>query len=277
MRKAISLLTLLGVMFGATAQPLIKRLKPSATLIAAHRGGLNDSLPENSMVNFKNTVARSRQLVMLEFDLRKSKNGTLYILHDATVDRTTNGTGEISTLPDDYITSLRLKDLKGRQTMERVPTFSEFLSWAKSAQVLLMLDVKADVWAEALAMVQRFDMTDRCLVLTFKPTDTRRVRAISPSIAISCLVSSANEWNSLKSQFSSWEPVMAYVSDNAIPAFLMQVSAAGIRMLTDVSEHTKHGGKVLSRHEYKEALGRMAGGILVTDYPIEVSIVADNP
>lgn len=271
------MLTLLGVTFCATAQPLLKRLKPSATLVAAHRGGFNDSLPENSMVNFKSTVAKSRQLVMLEFDLRKSKSGTLYILHDATVDRTTNGTGEISALQDEYIRSLRLKDSHGRQTMETVPTFSEFLGWARSAQVLLMMDVKADVWAEALAMIHSFDIIDRCLVLTFKTTDTQRVRTLSPSIAISCLVSSAKEWSSVKSQLPSWAPLMAYVNDNTTPALLAQLSAAGIRTLTDVSEHTKHDGKLLSRQEYEEALSRMAGGILVTDFPIEVSLIADHP
>lgn len=277
MRNAITVLLLLGVAFGVTAQTLLERLKPSATLVAAHRGGFNDSLPENSMANFKNTVIQSRQLVMLEFDLRKSKSGTLYIMHDATVDRTTNGTGEISTLLDGYIATLRLKDSKGRQTMEKVPTFSGFLSWAKSAEVLLMIDVKADAWSEALAMVHTFGMTDRCLVLTFNTADAQRVRAISPSIAISCLVGSSNEWSSVKSQLPSLGPVMAYVNNNATPALLTQVSSAGIRTLTDVSEHAKHGGKALSRHEYKEALERMAGGILVTDYPIEVSGIADHP
>ncbi|HNP76648.1 MAG: glycerophosphodiester phosphodiesterase family protein [Cyclobacteriaceae bacterium] len=277
MRNVITMLTLMGVAFVANAQPLLSRLKPSVTLVAAHRGGFNDSLPENSMVNFRHTVAKSRQLVMLEFDVRKSKSGTLYILHDATVDRTTNGTGEISTLQDDYITSLHLKDLQGRQTTEKVPTVSEFLSWAKSAQVLLMMDVKADVWAETLAMIHSFDMTDRCLVLTFKTTDTQRVRTLSPSIAISCLVSSTKEWSSVKSQLPSLGPVMAYVNDSATPALLAQVSAAGIRTLADVSEHSRHNGKLLSRQEYKEALSRLAGGILVTDYPIEVSIIADHP
>lgn len=277
MRTSIIILTLFFVVFHSTAQSLLTRLNTGATLVSGHRGGFNDSLPENSMVNFKYTVAMCRQPVMLEFDLRKSKEGTLYIMHDATIDRTTNGTGELSNLTDEYIRTLYLRDARGKLTAERVPTFREFLVWAKSSTVWLMLDVKADVWAEALTMVHEFGLTDRCLVLTFRMADARRVRSLSPSVALSCLVSSEEEWRVLKTEHRVLSPVLAYVNSGITPALQAQIAAAGIKVLSDVSENTRHQGKVLSGPEYQQELSRVAGGILVTDYPIALTAVAGNP
>lgn len=277
MRTSIITLILCCWAFQSVAQSLLARLNAGTTLVAGHRGGFNDSLPENSMTNFKNTVAKCRQPIMLEFDLRKSKEGTLYIMHDATVDRTTNGAGELSNLSDEYIGNLNLKDARGKVTKERVPTFREFLLWAKSNSALLMMDIKADVWGQALTMVHEFGITDRCLVLTFKMADARRVRLLSPSIALSCLVSSEQEWNVLNAEYQVLNPVWAYINNSTAPSLQRQIASMGIKVLTDVSESIRHQGKVLSRPEYREAINRVAGGILVTDYPIALSAAAENP
>ena len=276
MRTSILILTLCCGVLQSIAQPLLIRLGTGATLVAAHRGGFTDSIPENSMMNFKNTVAKCRQQVMLEFDLRKSKEGTLYLMHDATVDRTTSGTGELSNLTDEYINSLYLKDARGNATGERVPTFREFLLWVKSNSAWLMMDIKADVWAEALTMVHEFGITDRCLVLTFKMKDARLARSLNPSILLSCLVSSEEEWSALKAERRAIGPVLAYISSSTTTSLQRKIAAAGIKVLTDVSENTRHQGKVLSALEYGEAMNLVGGGILVTDYPIALTVISGN-
>jgi glycerophosphoryl diester phosphodiesterase len=69
--------------------------------------------------------------ITVELDLRKSKNGTIYILHDETVDRTTNGKWKIDQLEDSYINSLFLKKENGQITRERIPTFDDVLMFIK--------------------------------------------------------------------------------------------------------------------------------------------------
>src|SRR4051812_14686979 len=61
--------------------------------LCAHRGGM-DTHPENTIPAFKNAVAQGVQ--MIEFDIQFSRDSALVIMHDETVDRTTNGSGKVS-------------------------------------------------------------------------------------------------------------------------------------------------------------------------------------
>jgi glycerophosphoryl diester phosphodiesterase len=76
----------------------------SQPLIIGHRGGFESKLPENSISMFDFTYANAcSKPIGIEFDIRESASGSLYIMHDSTVDRTTNGSGKITILSDSYI------------------------------------------------------------------------------------------------------------------------------------------------------------------------------
>jgi glycerophosphoryl diester phosphodiesterase len=94
--------------------------------LCAHRGGM-DTHPENTIVAFKNAIAAGVQ--MIEFDIQFSKDSVLVIMHDETVDRTTNGTGRISGLTLAQIKQLDAGIKKGNQfSGTRVPTLEETLT-----------------------------------------------------------------------------------------------------------------------------------------------------
>ena len=61
----------------------------------AHRGGLGLS-PENTIVSFQRAIKEGADI--LELDIRSTSDSMLVLLHDETVDRTTNGKGKISEL-----------------------------------------------------------------------------------------------------------------------------------------------------------------------------------
>ena len=93
--------------------------------VAAHRGNVENA-PENTMPAF--TDAYGIDVDMIELDLRMTKDHEIVVIHDATVDRTSDGTGMVSEM-----TLAELKKLdfgvkyseKFRGT--RIPTFREFL------------------------------------------------------------------------------------------------------------------------------------------------------
>jgi glycerophosphoryl diester phosphodiesterase len=60
--------------------------------ICAHRGE-NGTFPENTVIGFQEAVRLG--VAMVELDVRKTKDGKLIIMHDDTVDRTTNGHGKV--------------------------------------------------------------------------------------------------------------------------------------------------------------------------------------
>ncbi|MDG2380938.1 MAG: glycerophosphodiester phosphodiesterase family protein [Pirellulaceae bacterium] len=94
--------------------------------ICAHRGA-SDTHPENTLAAFREAIRLG--VAMIEFDVAFSSDAKLVLMHDGTVDRTTDGTGPVSDL-----TLLELKKLdagswKGSQfANERIPTLEETLS-----------------------------------------------------------------------------------------------------------------------------------------------------
>jgi glycerophosphoryl diester phosphodiesterase len=63
-------------------------------LLIAHRGG-SGLAPENTLVAFRNAVEQWAS-GMIELDVHASRDGHCVVMHDATVDRTTDGTGRIA-------------------------------------------------------------------------------------------------------------------------------------------------------------------------------------
>jgi len=93
--------------------------------ISAHRGE-NGIFPENTIAGFQEAVRLGAS--QIEFDVRRTKDGRLVIMHDPTVDRTTNGTGRVNELTFEEIRTLDAGIKKGdRFSGTKIPTFEEAL------------------------------------------------------------------------------------------------------------------------------------------------------
>lgn len=93
--------------------------------ICAHRGAMNTH-PENTLPAFREAIRLGVQ--MIEFDVQASKDGHLVVMHDSTVDRTTDGTGEVSELTLSELQKLDAGIKKGVQFKgTRIPTLRETL------------------------------------------------------------------------------------------------------------------------------------------------------
>ena len=100
-----------------------------ATAVSAHRGGARDGLPENAISTFE--AALRNAPVFLEIDVRAARDG-LVVLHDETVDRTTNGTGAVAEVTVDQVRALALDGSEG----EHPPSLREVLDWARDRTVM---------------------------------------------------------------------------------------------------------------------------------------------
>lgn len=116
--------------------------------ICAHRANTYEaylnSIPENSVPNIEMAIAKGADMV--ELDVRPSKDGTLYLMHDETVNATTNGKGYLSSLTDAEINALEMK-ARGASTYYRVngepvrvPTLEEALAACKG-KIYVNLDL----------------------------------------------------------------------------------------------------------------------------------------
>jgi len=93
--------------------------------ICAHRGAM-ETHPENTISAFKEAIRLGAH--MIEFDVRMTKDGKLVIMHDKSVNRTTNGSGLVSDLTYDEIKKLDAGRWKSEMFKgERIPTLKETL------------------------------------------------------------------------------------------------------------------------------------------------------
>lgn len=123
------------------------------------------SAAENSLTALEHCVAM--RVDVMETDIRMTRDGHLVMIHDATVDRTTDGHGRVADLTLAELRALRLRDdLGGAEagwTEDRIVTLDEMLG-AAAGRIVLNLDIKDAVHAETIAAVVAAGAEKRVLV-----------------------------------------------------------------------------------------------------------------
>ncbi|MFE4867977.1 glycerophosphodiester phosphodiesterase [Streptomyces sp. NPDC056682] len=140
-------------------------------LTIGHRGVMGVE-PENTLRSF--VRAERAGMDVIELDLHLSKDGALVVMHDAEVDRTTDGNGPIGEL-----TLAELRELDAGQG-EQVPVFEEVLDAVKTPIQAEIKDVAA---ARALAEVMlRRDLVSRVEVLSFHDEALAEIAVLVPGV-----------------------------------------------------------------------------------------------
>lgn len=132
----------------------------------AHRGACADR-PENTLAAFEEAIRQGADVI--EADLRVTRDGELLVIHDATLDRTTNAQGPVAGI--DYARARGLDAGHG----ERIPTPDEVLELARG-RVRVTFDIKDhDAVDGIVAMVRELDMAAAVTYSTFLPEITERL------------------------------------------------------------------------------------------------------
>jgi len=159
--------------------------RPGRPLVVAHRGA-NAYAPENTLAAFH--LAAEQGADAIECDVRATADGHLVVIHDASLDRTTDRRGRIDALTLDEV---RRADAGGRrgQTFagERVPTLEEVLALARG-RLLVDIELKvAGVEAQVVEQVARAEMTADALVTSFLEEPLTRVKSAGSGPAVGLL------------------------------------------------------------------------------------------
>lgn len=107
-------------------------------IVSGHRGCREDGCPENSIRAFEHTLRRVP--AFFEIDPRMTRDSVVVLMHDPTLDRTTTGHGPVSEHTWAELRELRLKDVHGNVTDERIPTLEEAIRWS-AGKTVVNLDV----------------------------------------------------------------------------------------------------------------------------------------
>ncbi len=154
--------------------------------VMAHRG--NRALfPENTLASFRQAIADGADI--LETDLHLSADGVFMCIHDATVDRTTDGSGPVAEKTLAQLQALSAFDSRPGFEQERIPTLAEVAA-ILPPDMGLALELKTDRFLEPSVCVQlaeelaELGIRDRSVVLSFSLTRIQAVQVIAPDIPI---------------------------------------------------------------------------------------------
>ncbi len=137
----------------------LKNPEINKTIVIAHRADWRNA-PENSIKAIQNCIEMGVDVV--ELDIRMTKDSALIILHDKTVDRTTNGKGVLETYTLDSLKILNLKSGNGFVTHHQIPTLKEALLVCKD-KILIDFDVKDALMGKLIETINEYDFIDQSI------------------------------------------------------------------------------------------------------------------
>lgn len=129
-------------------------------LVVAHRGDWKRA-PENSLPAIENSITMGADVV--EIDLKKTSDGHLVLMHDQTVNRTTNGRGRVSRMKLSQVKALKLVMADGTATNETVPTLEEAMLLVKG-RIMVNLDHGQTYIAESMKVLERTGTVDHAIL-----------------------------------------------------------------------------------------------------------------
>ncbi len=164
-----------------------------ATLVSAHRGGPYPGYPENAIETMDKLLADTPAI--MEIDVATSADGVLFLNHDDTVNRTTNGDGRTDALAWSAIKKLRLEDNDGRLTPFSPTRFSDALAWAKG-RTILQIDFKQTTrYEDVAAELKRQRAEDRVVLIAYSMGSARKLHRLMPDAMISLNLDTQSELN----------------------------------------------------------------------------------
>ncbi len=155
---------------------------PEHILVTAHRAA-HQKYPENSLAALKEAIRL--QVDIVEIDVRKTKDHQLVILHDETIDRVTNGKGELKDLTLKEVKKYNLL-FNGKSTDQKILTFDEALDVLKG-EVLINIDFKAgkDAISEAYRTIKKKGMEKQALFYVYNHYELlAKLNNLDPNIIV---------------------------------------------------------------------------------------------
>lgn len=160
----------------------------------AHRGN-RVACPENTLAAFQRAVEEGADI--LETDVHLSRDGEFICIHDATVDRTTNGTGSVAEMTTAELRKLSASCGKSKYENERLPILAEVAELLPEDKALA-LELKTDAFlslSTTRALVKeltQLGIRERIVVLSFSIARLQSLRAVAADIPIGLITLSTH-------------------------------------------------------------------------------------
>ena len=239
-------------------------------LVSGHRGGREQVYPENSIEGFQNVL--NQMPAFFEIDPRLTKDSVIVLMHDETLDRTTNATGKLSDYTWAELQSVRLKDYDGNVTSAKIPALEEAIIWSKGKTVI-NLD-KKDVPLRMIAALIKKHKAEKHVMLTVHTGDQARYYYDRfPGIMMSAFARNDKEYEDLAISGVPWKNMIAYVGptiNESNKHIVEKLHAVGVRcMVSYAPTHDRLKTTEERQEAYKKEIEKCPD-IIESDIPTEI-------
>jgi glycerophosphoryl diester phosphodiesterase len=210
-------------------------------LVIAHRGASGNA-PENTMAAFRKAVALGATFI--ETDLQLSRDARFVAIHDATVNRTTNGQGAVHDMTLAELRKLDAGSWFGSEFGgERIPTLEEILEFSKKNDVVFYLEIKpAGSWGGEHALIgalRESGEIPRAVVISFDPSIVMSLRKIEPTLMTGLLYDGQLD-NPLEKAVAIGARQLAVRGDLVTPAMLAEAKKKDLQVVCWTVNHPAH-------------------------------------
>lgn len=168
----------------------------------AHRG-FRRKYPENTQLAFTKALEAGAQGI--ELDVHLSRDGEVVILHDEFVDRTSDGTGLVSSLTLAELKKLNFAHLYPDLDAQRIVTLAEYLEWVREQPLITNIELKNGILPypgleeRVCDLVRSFGLQERVLISSFNHPSLVKMKQLDPELKCGALVENIlqNPWTYL--------------------------------------------------------------------------------
>ena len=229
----------------------------------AHRG-FKGKYPENTKLAFEKAIEAGASGI--EFDLHLTKDGQLVIIHDESLDRTTDGSGLVCEKSLDELKKLNAAKLYPYCKKQEILTLREYFEFVKDYEIISNIELKnsiidyKDIEKKTYNLIKEFGLVDKIIISSFNHKSLVRMKEIDSTINCGILESSR--------LFKAWEYVKSLEMEYFHP-----LNFTVDKELVEKCRENKIGLNIrfgISDYDFSQYLRFKPAG-LITDFPDQIN------
>lgn len=158
--------------------------------VIAHRG-FSKLYPENTLLAFQKAVELNADFI--ELDVRETIDGEVIVMHDATVDRTTDGKGSVKELTHKQIKKLDAGRWKGEFKDIRVPSLDEVFQVVAGRKIRLLIEIKEASPGKVVELARKHNAEKGLIVGSFNIDYLIETRKTAPAVSTALITAKLPE------------------------------------------------------------------------------------
>lgn len=158
-------------------------------LVLAHRGA-SGYAPENTMEAFKKAIEQGAD--GFELDVQLTKDGEIVVIHDETIDRTSDGKGWVKDYTFEKLRKFNFNNHNSKFDHCDIPTMREVFELVKPTNLVINIEIKTGVVfypieEKLLALTKEMGMEDRVFYSSFNHYTVKKIHELDPSTTVGFL------------------------------------------------------------------------------------------